>query len=188
MLAVPAHVARSILAVPTAIEERLLSVGYAATIHIALGLSPTWRLPESLRGVYGCLLAPSERGRLAALTFESGRGLTDGAGEVVSIMLGHETAIRAIALPDDAIVREVVAELSAWLPGISGAIDSAHVQRWPAAEPLSLVGRARAIAEYRATLPDSRRILLAGDYLGSPWTDGAAETGTWAARRLLAVC
>ncbi|MCZ2134141.1 MAG: FAD-dependent oxidoreductase [Burkholderiales bacterium] len=188
VLAVPAHVACSILAVPTAIEQRLLAVEYAATIHIALGLSPMWCLPERLRGVYGCLFAPAEGGRIAALTFERGRGLTDGAGEVVSIMLGHEAAICAIAQPDDTIVREVVAELSAWLPGICGAIVSTHVQRWPAAEPLSLVGRAKAIAQYRATLPDSRRILLAGDYLGSPWTDGAAETGTWAARRLLAVC
>ena len=27
---------------------------------------------------------------------------------------------------------------------------------------------------------------LAGDYMGMPWTDGAAETGVWAAEQILA--
>ncbi|MBA5688661.1 protoporphyrinogen/coproporphyrinogen oxidase [Rugamonas apoptosis] len=186
VLATPAHRAQAILAAPTAVEARLLSVKYAATIHIALGLAPTWRLPANLRGVYGCLLAPSEGGRIAALTFESGRGLAGGAGEVISVMLGHQASINAADQPDDTTVREVVTELAAWLPDLSGAIVATHVQRWPAAEPLSPTGRAKAVAGYRATLSDARRIVLAGDYLGSPWTDGAAETGHWAARHLLA--
>lgn len=69
--------------------------------------------------------------------------------------------------------------------GRDDAVTAARVQRWEAAEPLSPVGRARAIAAYRASADARRRVLLAGDYMGSPWTDGAAETGMWAARTLL---
>ncbi len=31
----------------------------------------------------------------------------------------------------------------------------------------------------------STRVFLAGDYMGLPYTDGAAETGQWAAEALI---
>lgn len=188
VLATPSHVAGRILAAPIPQEEKVLSARYASTVHIALGLASTWRLSDvlsgALSGVYGCLLSPVEGGRIAALTFESGRGLGSGEGEVVSIMLGHDAAAGAIEQADEVIVQEVLRELETWLPGVSGSVVRSHVQRWHAAEPLSPVGRAAAIADYRASLPLTRKIALAGDYLGAPWTDGAAETGIWAAEHL----
>ncbi|UTH73186.1 NAD(P)/FAD-dependent oxidoreductase [Chromobacterium sp. IIBBL 290-4] len=184
VLAVPAHIAKGILAAPSKAEERLLATEYAPTLHIALGMEPAWQPPEALREVYGCLLAPSEGGRIASLTFESGRGLGKGNGEVVSIMLGSEAVSSLMGLDDEAVVADILAELESWLPGVGSAVVRTHVQRWAAAEPLSKVGRAAAIAEYRSTLPAERRVVLAGDYLSSPWTDGAAETGVWAAGHL----
>lgn len=187
VLAVPAHVARSILVEPIPSEDKLLLSEYASTVHIALGMDPNWRPPEYMLGVYGCLLAPIEGGRIAALTLEGGRGLRRGEGEVVSIMLGHGAASRMCKLSDDAIVRDILDELENWLPSVKCSVRCSHVQRWEAAEPFSPVGRAAAIAEYRATLSTTRRIVLAGDFLGTPWTDGAAETGFWAAQHLATV-
>ncbi len=185
ILAVPAHIARHILVAPNQIEESLLSVNYASTLHIALGMSPTWRLPNSLLGTYGCLLSPSESRHIAALTFESGRRLGQGKGDIVSIMMGHDACLTMLGQSDDVIIHHIVTELEAWLPGIGKSTVCSHVQRWTGAEPLSPVGRASAIARYRTSLPLTRNIVLAGDYLGTPWTDGAAETGIWAAQHLM---
>lgn len=185
VLAVPAHVARGILVAPSRIEERVLSVEYAATVHIAFGMSPTWRVPDSLLGVYGCLLSPSESERMAALTFESGRGLGRGEGDVVSIMLGHDAVSGVLGQSDDAIAHDMLGELETLLPRVTGSVTHSHVQRWASAEPLSPVGRAAAVAEYRASLAPTRNVVLAGDYLGTPWTDGAAETGVWAAQHVV---
>ncbi|MEB5493740.1 FAD-dependent oxidoreductase, partial [Burkholderia pseudomallei] len=147
-------------------------------------LAPGWRAPARLRRVYGALLSPHAR-RVAALTFERGRGIGDGQGEVVSAMLGHAGASALRYASDDEIARVALDDLRTLLPGVAEAVVATRVQRWDEAEPLSPVGRARAIAAYRASIDARPRVLLAGDYMGSPWTDGAAETGRWAARRLL---
>jgi monoamine oxidase len=44
--------------------------------------------------------------------------------------------------------------------------------------------RHRAVAAYRRQALPDRRVLLAGDYVAFPWTDGAAESGEWAAAEL----
>ncbi len=62
----------------------------------------------------------------------------------------------------------------------------AHIVRWREGIPKSPVGRSRVIAEYRKHVPPNARVLLAGDYLGTPSVDGAAATGLWAAERILA--
>jgi oxygen-dependent protoporphyrinogen oxidase len=184
VLATPACVSRGLFAHPTPQERAVLDTGYAASIHIALALRPGWKAPPAIRGVHGVLFAPCQGGLVAALTMESGR-MPGGDGEVLSAMLGNDAAQCWLDRSDAELIRAVVDELAAHFPGLHEAIVAAHLQRWPAAEPLSRVGRAKAVARYRATLPHDRRIVLAGDYLGSPWTDGAAETGMWAAAHLL---
>jgi oxygen-dependent protoporphyrinogen oxidase len=185
ILACPAHVSRDLLIHADGAEQAVLAAGYASTIHIAFALRAAWKSPRHLRGILGALFAPCEGGAIAAFTFESGR-LPGGDGEVLAVMLGSEAARRSMQMADDALIRDVVDELERILPEIRAAIVATCVQRWPAAEPLSPVGRARAVAAYRQSFDAHRRIILAGDYLGSPWTDGAAETGEWAARHIIA--
>ncbi|HJV96268.1 MAG TPA: FAD-dependent oxidoreductase, partial [Albitalea sp.] len=152
------------------------------------GLSPSWPVPKVFQSVYGALYAPVEGSPLAALTFQPGQA--PGDGPIVCAMLGAQAAGGAIHLNDAELTRFVVEAMEAHLPGIGRAAQATHLKRWQAAEPLSPVGRARAVATYRASLGSAlgrdRRVVLAGDYLGSPWTDGAAETGRWAAQHLLA--
>ncbi len=40
------------------------------------------------------------------------------------------------------------------------------------------------VNEYRQSRDKHTRIWLAGDYLGLPWTDSAAQTGLWAAKQV----
>ena len=48
----------------------------------------------------------------------------------------------------------------------------------------TLLGRAYSVKQYRDTGSASNRIWLAGDYLGFPWTDSAAQNGIWAADQI----
>ncbi|MCR2237235.1 hypothetical protein NSX43_25020, partial [Salmonella enterica] len=82
------------------------------------------------------------------------------------------------------VLAEVLPELGRHFPGLVGRIDFTHFCRWPAAEPLSAVGRARAIRDYRRQWRDADPVVLAGDYLAMPTTDGAAHSGEWAAAAL----
>jgi len=66
-----------------------------------------------------------------------------------------------------------------------GGVITTQLIRWPVAEPRAPVGRASAVATYRRTRRSDRRVLLAGDDVAFPGTDGAADAGTWAAAQLL---
>jgi protoporphyrinogen/coproporphyrinogen III oxidase len=48
------------------------------------------------------------------------------------------------------------------------------------------VGHATAVQRCRERLPAGSPVLLAGDFLGLPWSDSAAFNGRWAADRLIA--
>ncbi len=185
VLACPASVSRELLPHANEAEQAVLATGYASSIHVALALRPTWKLPPHLRGIHGALRAPCEGGSIAALSFENGRVPDDGGGNVLAVMLGDDAARRSMQRPDGEIVRDIVEQVDDILPTLGVAIVDTHVQRWPVAEPLSPIGRARAVALYRKSIDGERRVVLAGDYLGSPWTDGAAETGKWAAHHII---
>lgn len=87
---------------------------------------------------------------------------------------------------DDDIVNGVLPELEMYFPGVAKAKRFVHIVRWHEAIPKSPVGRAKNIAVYRRNWMPSCRVVLAGDYMGMPSTDGAAETGLWAAKQILA--
>jgi oxygen-dependent protoporphyrinogen oxidase len=102
-------------------------------------------------------------------------------------MLAGDVAGALLKLPDDEVVASVLPELERHFPDLRDAVRFTRCFRCPEAEPCSPPGRSRAIAAYRRSLPPERRVLLAGDYTGMPFTEGAAETGIWAASHLAAV-
>ena len=51
--------------------------------------------------------------------------------------------------------------------------------------PTVPLGHGSEVKTYWDTLADDSRVVLAGDYLGFPWSDSAAATGERAARFLL---
>ena len=87
---------------------------------------------------------------------------------------------------DRDILNCVLPEVETYFPGATKAQRFAHIVRWEEAIPKSPIGRSRNIAEYRRSWSPRRRVVLAGDYMGMPSTDGAAETGLWAATQILA--
>lgn len=81
---------------------------------------------------------------------------------------------------DDEILRIYEKDLSEVLPGFGGTVEEAHVQRWPHGSPYCFPGR--ATLQPALTRRGRGRVLLAGDYLGTTYTETAIRTGLTAAQ------
>jgi len=81
--------------------------------------------------------------------------------------------------PDDALAKEIAAELERMLPGVVAG--SGVVRRFPLAWPRFDVGHYRALAQFRAVEADraaaGRPLFFAGDWLAAPTIEGAVASG-----------
>jgi protoporphyrinogen/coproporphyrinogen III oxidase len=185
ILAVPAPEARRLYTPMNPAEEELLATSYSSTINVAVAARSRASIPQPLEDVYGLFIPRSERRVLSAVSIESNKhsgGVP--SGELLNAMLSGEAGARLLHAPDHEVLTPVFAELDTYFPGISEDVRFVRLYRWSHAEPMSPVGRSRAIARYRAGFSPERRIALAGDYVGTPFTEGAAESGLWVAAQL----
>lgn len=185
ILAVPAYVTQDIYNPEDETETDLIKTQYSSTVNIAIALknkhSNGWGLGE----VYGIWIPRTERQKVAAITIESHKHPHRAAsGELINVMLSGEAGAEMVEMDDEAILAEIMPELEAYLPGLSKDIAFVKVYHWSHAEPMSPVGRSQKIKQYRESLGQNPRVILAGDYMGMPFTEGAAETGVWAASRI----
>ena len=79
---------------------------------------------------------------------------------------------------DDTILTTYIEDLDAVLPGTASHLVEAEVARWPEASPYCFPGRARL---QPALTHGGGRVMLAGDYLGTQYTESAVHTGFTAA-------
>jgi protoporphyrinogen/coproporphyrinogen III oxidase len=186
ILATTSSAARAIYSQPAQIEQRLMKTRYGSTINVCIAANRLWQGGTVLRKVWQLLIPRVEGGTISSVSIESSRDATRVPnGEMLSFRYRNATTARVIASSDEEIISGIIPDAEKYFPGLSEAIRFAHVVRWPEAMPKSSVGRIRSIAEYRQTAPGTRRILLAGDYMGLPWTESAAESGLWAANQIL---
>ena len=166
------------------LEQKLMQTGYSSTINISIAARRTWN-GAYLKNVYGLLIPRKERGIVAAVGIESHKS-DDRApeGDLLNVMLSGEAAPEMLGLSKEEILTQVLPELERYFPALSESILFAHVSRWQEAEPLSPIGRSKNIFEYRNRDNRNKKIILAGDYMGMPFTEGAAETGVWAASQV----
>lgn len=186
VLAVPAPAARRIYATADARERQLMETPYSAAINIVVMTAPGYRLPRALRDVYGVAVPRRERRHLAAIAIESNK-CRDRAphGELFHLMLCGASAAALLDAPDETVLAEVLPEAGRILPGLDAAVAATRICRWHEAEPRSPIGRAGMVHAYRSSAAAApRRIVLAGDYVNTPFTDGAVASGHWAADAL----
>jgi protoporphyrinogen/coproporphyrinogen III oxidase len=101
-----------------------------------------------------------------------------------SIMVFSPAALAAalLDLDEGEIIDRYLKELDDIFPGFSGHIVEAHVRRWPLGLAYCFPGRGRI---QEALTRPAQRIHLAGDYLGTFYTETAIETGWRAANTIL---
>jgi protoporphyrinogen/coproporphyrinogen III oxidase len=188
VLACTAPAARRLFSPDRPEARSLLATTYSSTVKLSIATDRHWRAKPDLEGVAGVFLPRRERQHVGSVTIESWRDPTRvPSGELINAMLCGRAGAEMLGHSDEEILRAVLPELERLFPGIGASQCFAHVVRWPEAEPRSPVGRLRDVERYRRTWEPGDKVVLAGDYMAMPWTDGAAESGVWAAQRLLSV-
>lgn len=87
-------------------------------------------------------------------------------------------------LTDEEIYREIHSDIEIVFPDVCQHVQTKRVFRWPYAMPYTPIGRTSSVKQCRDSRSSTHKIWLAGDYLGFPWTDSAAQTGLWASNQV----
>ncbi|MGV8894728.1 MAG: protoporphyrinogen/coproporphyrinogen oxidase [Burkholderiaceae bacterium] len=187
ILATTASVARRLYDVDCTLTQALLATEYSSTINIGIAVPGGIDGCKVPHDVYGLLIPRRERQVIAAVGIESRKSphLVP-QGELLNVMLDSKAGTRLVDAAEEVVLAEVLPELEQYFPGVSQRMAFAHFCRWHEAEPRSPVGRSRAIGAYRRPCSPAQQVTLAGDYLSIPTTEGAAQSGIWAANLLLA--
>ena len=186
VLATTASVARQLYAPKHDMEKRLLHTDYSASINISFAIPEGISTAKVAKDIYGLLIPRRERQVIAAIGIESRKCKRYvQRGELLNVMLSGSAGSRLLRAPEEQVLAEVLPELQRYFPGIDRGIEFAHFSRWPQAEPRSPVGRSRDLQQYRQLWHPGMKVILAGDYMSIPCTEGAAESGKWAANALV---
>ncbi len=86
---------------------------------------------------------------------------------------------------DRDVLAAVLEDVERFIAGISTSLIFTKIYRWKEAAAMTPPGRSRNIARYRNAVDPSMGVFLAGDYMGFPCTEGAAESGKWAAEAIM---
>ncbi len=104
-------------------------------------------------------------------------------GSSIMVFSPAELAARLLDLDDAAVLGRYLRDAEELFPGFRAHVTEAHVRRWPLGLAYCFPGRGRLQAALTRPLD---RIWLAGDYLGTFYTETAITTGWRAADGILA--
>ncbi|MBI1890948.1 MAG: FAD-dependent oxidoreductase [Burkholderiales bacterium] len=182
VLATTASAARTIYAPAHDVEARLLGTSYSASINICLAVPEGVSTAKVRNDIYGLLIPRQERQVISAIALESRKcPQYVPRGELMNVMLSGLAGERLARASEEEVLAEVLPELEVYFPSITRKIAFAHFCRWPEAEPRSPIGRSTWLRQYRELWDPSMKVILAGDYMSIPCTEGAAESGRWSA-------
>ena len=186
IMTVPAPIAKNLIQKPDKQTLRLLETEYSSSIIISLLTSNNWTSPSNIQSAYGFLYSPEINSKIAAIAIENNKYYARSKqGFLINIMLSDQWAKKLLHLSDEDIYKEIQIDVENILPNIYSNLQMKKMFRWQYAMPYTPIGRAKAVKEYCDTRNKNNRMWLAGDYLGFPWTDSAAQTGLWAANQVL---
>jgi len=189
ILATPAYVSKGLYKEPSTIERELLATPYNSTLVIALAVKGSFQIAPEIARLYGILIPEKERDVINAIA-NGDLGNVDKSrvanGKLLVAFLSGKAGSEMIDWNESDILAVVLKEMEKYFVGISENLLFTKIYRWKeAADPMSPVGRCRNVAQYRSAVNGSTKVFLAGDYMGLPCTEGAAESGKWAAETLM---
>jgi protoporphyrinogen oxidase len=183
IVAAPAYVAHEIVdGLPEETREALAAIPYGPYDHGGFVTSETGPAPWD--DIYA-LATPK---RSFGIVFNTGNALrVDGRrdpGGSITVSAAADAARRLASLSDAEIAERYRAELVDLFPALDGAIAETKIVRWERGLPHPTVGRAKL---QPALTRDLSPVFLAGDYLGSWYTETAAQTAEAASARARAI-
>lgn len=186
ILSTTASVARASYKHPSAAEQVLMSTAYSSTLVVALAVKDSYRIAPEIACLYAILIPRTERSVISAITNEGNKDRGRVAnGKLLLAFLSGKAGSEMIDWRDDDILAVVLKEMDEYFVGVSENMLFTRIYRWKEAMPMSPTGRSRCVAQYRKSVDGSTKVFLAGDYTGMPCTEGAAESGRWAAETLM---
>ncbi len=162
---------------PTQAERTLLAqTQYAATISIAFRVKKS-----SLPDIAVVWVPFVENQKISGFVNESMKGeqLLNGEDTLIAVWL-HEEFARSIMEQSDAAifdgVRVEMLRVCSWFH-VAEELKPHDIQKWPLAMPKFAHGHIRSVASFMEHEQGRQNVFLCGDYLNSPWTEGALRCG-----------
>ena len=184
VVASPAPVARRVIAdLPAATADALEQIRYGPYAVGAVLTEPAGPMPWD--DVYA--LATPQCSFNMAFSIGNVAAAASGSGHPrpgsFMVYAGADQGRRMLELDDGAIASRFADDLARVYPDVRGRIREVVIQRWERGLPYPRPGRALLQAALTAPIDP---VHLAGDYLGSWYTETAAQTAEAAARRVRA--
>jgi protoporphyrinogen/coproporphyrinogen III oxidase len=162
-----------------------MATPYSRGLLVGIPLDDPLRPPQ-LASAYGVSVHPGEPSPIAAVAVASRAHSASSStrGDLLTVVMFNDATSADMHDADNDDVVDVAhrglsgldASLGRLLPADPGL---ARVVRHCEAMPMCPPGHAGRVRDYRRQ--HSGPVVLAGDYLGFPWTDSAAATAIWAA-------
>jgi oxygen-dependent protoporphyrinogen oxidase len=188
VLATTGSVSRNLFKEPSAIERELLNTPYSSAIVIAFAIKNSFGIEPEIAKLYGVLIPKKERNVVNAIV-NGDLGNIDKSrvanGKLFMAFLSGKAGSEMIDWKDKDILAVVLKDMEKYLVGISANLLFTKIYRWKEAAAMSPLGRCKNVANYRKNVNNSMKVFLAGDYMGLPCTEGAAESGKWAAEAIM---
>jgi len=185
VIATTANVTNKILNNPTKKQKAVISgTKYATTISIA------FEVPTSLLEQIFIVWTPYiESKTISAYTNEAMKGeeFVKGDKTLLCVWLHEKFAKNIIEKSDEDIFSSVRKEFIKIFPDkISADLLKNHdLQRWPYAMPKFVQGHLTRVKEFMENGQGENNVFLCGDYLNSPWTEGATRCGQRVAQQVI---
>lgn len=180
VVATPAFVAREIVrGLPADTDAALAKMRYGPYVVGAFLTSETRAMPWD--DVYA-LATPQRSFGMLFNTANVLRGNDRQPGGSLMVYAAADTARALGGLDDDEVRSRFLADLGSIYPDAGASVTEVAIQRWDEGLPYAAVGRAQLQA---ALMRPLGRVHLAGDYLGTWYTDTACQTAEAAAAAIL---
>ncbi|QHC68038.1 NAD(P)-binding protein [Rathayibacter sp. VKM Ac-2759] len=180
VLATPATVTHAVAVdLPAETREALSKIVYGPYVSAAFLTNETTAQPWD--AAYG-IATPKRSFNVALNMGNIARGSESSRQPGGSLMVFSPASLARDLLhrSDEEILDIYTRDLDEVLPGFGGIVEEAHVQRWETGAPYCFPGRGRLQA---ALTRPTDRVFLAGDYLGTLYTETAITSGFSAAQR-----
>jgi oxygen-dependent protoporphyrinogen oxidase len=162
----------------------LRNLRYTSCINVNIGLS---REPANMPASFVVFPRPSSDALFAIIAeHNKAPGRAPAGKGLVGLYSMNEWAIEHMDDNDDTIVRSLLREADAVMPGVGDHIEFARVNRWYPVLVYSHPGLYRELGRFHATRRRHGRIHLAGSYNSSGNVNTAVAAGERAARELAA--
>jgi oxygen-dependent protoporphyrinogen oxidase len=181
VLATPAHVSRRIgVDLDRDVRDALAQIKYGPFVVTAFLTDETE--PQIWDGAYA-IATPKRSFGVVLHPSNVTRGYEPERRPGSSLMTFSTAGLaqRLLDLDEAEIERIHLDDLDQVLPGVARRVVEAQVQKWPLASPYCFPGRGRL---QTALTRRSGRVFLAGDYLGTLYTETAISTGLSAAQEV----